>query len=135
MADTAAVTLLRPVRVLVAGDDSRVVGHLRDDLLRLGFHAVSTTRPSRVADLAADERVNVVILETSGGLSAAAAVAAALEALPHRVRVLLAGGRGRAAARLGYDLVDPTGPSEDLAAAVHRAYSGGPARSERSSGA
>jgi len=129
----AGVTLLRPVRVLVAGGDSEVVGHLRDDLLRLGFHTMSTTRQSRVADLAAVERVNVVILEVSGGLSLAAATASALEALPQRVRVLLAGARGRAAAKLGYDVIDPHGPAEELAAAVHRAYRSGPLRAERSS--
>jgi hypothetical protein len=121
------------VRVLVAGDDSEVVGHLRDELLRLGFHAISTTRRSRIADLAAHERVNVVIIETSGGLSASASTASALEALPQRVRVLLAGPRRRAALKLGYDLVDPSGPSEELAAAVHRVFRGGPEPVERSS--
>jgi hypothetical protein len=135
VADVAAITLLRPVRVLVAGDDDMVIGRLRDDLLKLGFHAMSTTRPSRAAELAAIERVNVVILDTSGGLGAAASTASALEALPQRVRVLLAGPRGRAVNKLGYDLVDPKGPLEDLAAAVHRAYRGGPLPAERSSGA
>jgi hypothetical protein len=129
----ADVTLLRPVRVLVAGEDNEIVGHLRDDLLRMGFHAMSTTRLSRAAELAALERVNVAILDTSGGLAAAAAVASALDALPQRVRVLLAGTRGRGAAKLGYDLIDPVGPAEELAAAVHHAYRGGPDRAEQSS--
>jgi hypothetical protein len=134
VADTAAVTLLRPVRVLVAGDDSAIVGHLRDDLLKLGFQAMSTSSLSRAADLATVERVNIVILEVSGGLAAAATTASALEALPLRVRILLACRRGRAAAKLGYGLVDPHGSLEDLAAAVHRAYRGGPLTAERSSG-
>ena len=133
MPDSAAVTLLRPVRVLVAGADSEVVGHLRDELLRMGFHTMSTTRESRIADLAALERVNVVILEISGGLAAAASTAATLEALPQRVRVLLAGPRGRAAARLGYDMVDVPSSAEELAAAVHDAYRGGPLPAEQSS--
>jgi hypothetical protein len=133
VADTAAVTLLRPVRVLVAGDDSAVVGHLRDDLLKLGFQAMSTSSLSRAADLATVERVNIVILEVSGGLAAAATTASALEALPLRVRILLACPRGRAAAKLGYGLVDPHGSLEDLASAVHRAYRGGPLTAERSS--
>jgi hypothetical protein len=133
VAETAAVTLLRPVRVLVAGDDGAVVGQLRDDLLKLGFSAMSTTRMSRVAELAGLERVNVVILETSGGVAAAAATASAVEALPQRVRVILAGVRGRAVAKLGYDTVDPNTSVEELASAVHHAYSGGTVRAERSS--
>jgi DNA-binding response OmpR family regulator len=131
MAETAAVTLLRPVRVLVAGDDTEIVAHLRDELLRTGFHAMSTGRLSRVTELAAVERVNVVILEVSGGLSAAASTAAAVEALPQPIRVLLAGARIRGGVRLGYDTVDPHGSSEELVAAVHRAYRGGPLRAER----
>jgi hypothetical protein len=133
VADTAAVTLLRPVRVLVAGENSEIVGHLRDDLLKLGFHAMSTTRQERVTDLAAVERVNVVILETSGGLAAAGATASAIEALPQRVRILIAGPRGHAIAKLGYETLDLSGSIEELAAAVHRAYRGGPLRAERSS--
>jgi hypothetical protein len=121
------------VRVLVAGADAAVVGHLREELLRMGFHTMSTTRRSRVADLAAVERVNVVILELSGGIGAAIAAASAIEALPHRVRILLAGSRDRAARKLGYEVVDPAGPSEELAAAVHHAYRGGPLRARHSS--
>jgi hypothetical protein len=131
--DATAVTLLRPVRVLVAGDNTEIVGHLRDDLLKMGFHAMSTSRQSRVANLAAVERVNVVILETSGGLTAAASTASALDSLPQRVRVLLAGLLGGAAAELGYEMIDPEGSAEELAAAVHRAYRGGPVRARRSS--
>jgi hypothetical protein len=134
MADgLAAVRLLRPVRVLVAGDDDRIVNALCDDLLRLGFQAMSTTRHQRVAQLAAIERVNVVILETSGGLAAAAAMAGSLDQLPHRVRVVFACDHGSSAAGLGYDVVDPGASSEKLAAAVHRAYRGGPARAHRAS--
>jgi hypothetical protein len=133
VADPAAVTLLRPVRVLVAGDDDRIVDHLRNELLTLGFHTMSTTRHSGITDLAAIERVNIVILETSAGLAATASIASALEGLPQRVRVLLAGPRNRAAANLGYDIVDPNGSVEDLAAAVHRAYRHGSAGARHSS--
>ena len=129
----ATVRLLRPVRVLVAGDDDLVVNALCDDLLRLGFQAMSTTRHQRVAQLAAIERVNVVILETSGGLATAAAMAAALDELPHRVRVLFACAHDGSAAQLGYDVVDPGASSEELAVAVHRAYRGGPATTHRAS--
>jgi hypothetical protein len=134
MVDGAApVRLLRPVRVLVAGDDDMVVTALCDQLLRLGFQAMSTTRHQRVAKLAAIERVNVVILETSGGLTAAAAMAGALDELPHRIRVLLACSPDSSAAQLGYDVVDPDAPVGELAAAVHRAYRGGPMRAPRAS--
>jgi hypothetical protein len=129
----AEVRLLRPVRVLVAGDDNLVVNGLCEDLMRLGFDAMSTTRRHRVARLAAIERVNVVILETSGGLRAAAALAGALDELPHRVRVLLASSDSRSAARLGYDVVDPRAPIQELARAVHRAYRGGPLAAPRAS--
>ena len=128
----ASVQLLRPVRVLIAGDDSALVTRLRDDLVRLGFHAMATTRTDGVAELAAVERANVVILEFSGGLAAAAATAHAIEALPQRVQVALAGRRGKAARRLGYEVIDPSGPAEELAAAVHRVYRGGPAVTGRS---
>jgi hypothetical protein len=132
VAEAATVTQLRPVRVLVAGADGAVVGHMREELLRMGFHTMSTTRTSSVADLAAVERVNVVILELSGGIGAAIAAASAIEALPHRVRILLAGPQDRAARKLGYEVIDPSGAAEELAAAVHHAYRGGPLRSERS---
>jgi hypothetical protein len=124
MAELAQVTLLRPVRVLVAGEDSEIVGHLRDELLRLGFQATSTTHPSRATELAVSERVNVAILDTSGGLAATASIASALEALPQRVRVVLAGRRGMRRSNLGYDVVDPAVTGEDLSIAVHRAYRG-----------
>ncbi|HET8586742.1 MAG TPA: hypothetical protein VFM74_02595, partial [Candidatus Limnocylindria bacterium] len=103
----AAVRLLRPVRVLVAGHDAFLVDGLCHDLLRLGFQAMATTRAERVAKLAAIERVNVVIIEPSGGLAAAASLAGALDELPHRVRVLFACEPGSSAERLGYDTVDP----------------------------
>ena len=119
--------------MLIAGEDGFLVEALCDQLLRLGFQAMSTTRHHRVAKLAAVERVNVVILETSGGLTAAAAMAGALDALPHRVRVLLACPHDSSAARLGYDVVDPHSSSEELAAAIHRAYRGGPVREPRAS--
>jgi hypothetical protein len=131
--DGATVRLLRPVRVLVAGNDGFLVDGLCHDLLRLGFQAMATTRPERVAKLAAIERVNVVIIETSGGLAAAASLAGALDELPHRVRVLFACEPGGSAARLGYEIIDPEAPAEQLAAAVHRAYRGGPVRAARES--
>ena len=134
MADgSATVRLLRPVRVLVVGTDGFLVDGLCQELLRLGFQAMATTRPGRVAKLAAIERVNVVIIETSGGVAAAASLAGALDELPHRVRVLLACEPGSSAERLGYDAVDSEAPPEELAAAVHRAYRGGPARAPRAS--
>jgi hypothetical protein len=46
---------------------------------------------------------------------------------------LLAGTSDHRAASLGYDNVDPHAPSEELAAAVHRAYRGGPVRAPRAS--
>jgi len=113
----ADVRLLRPVRVLVAGDDSLLVSGMCEDLMRLGFDAMSTTRRGRVAKLAAIERVNVVILETSGGLRSTAALAGALDELPHRVRILLASPDG-AAEQLGYDVIDPDAPLQELAAAM-----------------
>ena len=133
MADAlASVQLLRPVRVLIAGDDDDAVAHLRDELVRLGFHTLSTTRVDRVPELAAMERVNVVILEFSGGIAAAAALASSIEALPQRVEVVLAGRRGKAARRLGYEVIDPGGAPEEFAAAIHRVYRGGPAAAGRS---
>ena len=127
----ASVQLLRPVRVLIAGDDAEVVAGLRDDLVRLGFHALSTTRADAVPELAAVERINVVILEFSGGLAAAAAVASSLDGLAQRVQVVLAGRRGKAARRLGYEVIDPGDTAEELARAIHRAYRGGPTVSGR----
>jgi hypothetical protein len=129
----AIVRLLRPVRVLVAGTDGFVVDGLRHDLVRLGFQAMATTRPERVAKLAAIERVNVVIIETSGGLAAAASLAGTLDELPHRVRVLFACEPGSSAERLGYDVIDPEASPAQLAAAVHRAFRGGPVRAPRAS--
>jgi hypothetical protein len=100
--------------------------------VRLGFDAMSTTRADRVREVAAIERVNVVILEFSGGLAAAAAIASSLDGLPHRVEVVLAGRHGKAARRLGYEVIDPGGSADELAGAVYRAYRGGPGAAGRS---
>ena len=132
----AVVRLLRPIRVLVAGHDGFVVDGLCHDLLRLGFQTMATTRPDRVAKLAAIERVNVVVIETSGGVAAAARTASALDELPHRVRLVLVSAAGSGAGQLGYDVIDVEAPAEDLAEAVTRAYhrgeaSGAPRASRR----
>jgi hypothetical protein len=127
-----SVQLLRPVRVLIAGHDDAVVAHLRDELVRLGFDAMTTTRSDGVAELASAQRANVVILEFSKGLAAAAATASSLEALPQRVEIVLAGRHGKAARRLGYDVIDPSGSAEELGGAVDRAYRGSPAAAGRS---
>ena len=128
MAEIADVRLLRPVRVLVCGTDETFVSRASGDLLRLGFDVVAATGPAQVVDLAVAERANVVVLDASGGLRAAAALAGALEALPQRIRVLLASPRKLSAAKLGYDVIPVGSSPEELAAAVHRAYRDGPSR-------
>jgi len=133
VADKATVRQLRPVRVLVASSDPAFVGRTTGALAAVGFHVMSTTAATRVPELAAVQRVNVVVLDASGGVAAAAALASTLDALPQRVRVLLAAGRGRSAARLGYENVNASASAEELAAAVHRAYRGGPRRNGRPS--
>ena len=132
MADIASVHQLRPVRVLVAGGDPAFVRRATDQLSVLGFDVMSTTMASRAVELAGLQRVNVVLLDTTSGVTAAAAIASALEALPQRVEVLLAGNGGHATVRLGFHVVKATASGEELAAAVHRAYRGGPSRSRRS---
>jgi hypothetical protein len=123
-----AIRLLRPVRVLVAGEDEVFVTRAREDLHRMGFEALSTVRMERAAEVAAAERVNVVVLDVSGGLTAAAASAAALDALAQRVRVVLVGSGRLAVSGLGYEVVNPAAPAGELAAAVHRAFRGSPVR-------
>jgi hypothetical protein len=132
MADVASVHQLRPVRVLVSGSDAGFVARAAGELHALGFHVVTNTSAEHTAELASTQRVNVVVLDASSGVAAAAALAAALDALPQRVRVLLAGRGGRGARRLGYEVVEPDVSGEELAAAVHRAYRGGPVRARRS---
>jgi len=132
VADVATIHQLRPVRVLVAGGDPLFVHRATRELTGLGFDVMSTTMTERTTEIAAMQRANVVLLDASSGVTAAAALAAALDALPHGVRVLLAGDGGRGARRLGYEVVGPDATGEELAAAVHRAYRGGPARARRS---
>jgi hypothetical protein len=125
---TGRVRLLHPIRVLVCGEDERFVARAADDLHRLGFDVVAATGPVSITDLATAERANVVLLDAYDGLTAAAAKAAALEALPRAVQVLLATGKKSSATRLGFDVVNPRASAEELAAAVHRVFRGGPAR-------
>jgi hypothetical protein len=128
MADVATVHQLRPVRVLVAGNDPAFVARATEELLALGFAVISTTTAQQTAELAALHSVNVVLLDVSGGVAAAAATASVVDALPQRVHVLLAGKRSNGTRRLGYEVVRPDAPGEELAAAVHRAYRDGPHR-------
>jgi hypothetical protein len=132
VADVASVRQLRPVRVLVAGGDPAFVRRATDELAALGFEVMSTTTTSRAAELAALQRVNVVLLDASGGVTAAAATASAVDALPQRVQVLLAANGRNATRRLGYDVVKATASAAELAAAVHRAYRGDALRPRRS---
>jgi DNA-binding NarL/FixJ family response regulator len=132
VADVASIHQLRPVRVLVSGADPAFLARTTDELTKLGFDVMSTTSAELTAEYAATQRVNVVLLDASSGVAAAAALASALDALPHRVRVLVAGRSGRGARRLGYEVIAPNASGEELAAAVHRAYRGGPARARRS---
>jgi hypothetical protein len=125
---TARVRLLHPVRVLVCGEDERFVARASADLHRLGFDVVAATGPVNITELATSERANVVLLDAYDGLTAAAAKAASLEALPRAVQVLLATGKKSSATRLGFDVVDPRASAEELAAAVHRVFREGPAR-------
>jgi DNA-binding NarL/FixJ family response regulator len=128
VAEVATIHQLHPVRVLVAGDDPLFVSRVAAELITLGFNVMSTTAPGRAAELAALQRVNVVLLDVSGGLATAVSTASALDALPHRVQVVLFGRHGRAATKLGYELVDPGASGAELAAVVQRAYRGGPSR-------
>jgi hypothetical protein len=127
----ASIHQLRPVRVLVAGVDAEFVQRATMELEALGFDVISTTAAELTVELASLQRVNVVLLDASRGVAAAAATASALDALPQRVRVLLAGSV-RGARRLGYEVVGADASGEELAAAVHRAYHGGTSRSRRS---
>ena len=132
MADTATVHQLRPVRVLVAGDDPVFVARATTELSALGFEVMSTASRGRIAEIAELQRVNVVLLDVAGGVAAAAATASALDALPHRVQVLLAGRRSPGTRRLGYEVVQPDASGQELATAVHRAYRDGLSRPRRS---
>jgi hypothetical protein len=128
--EAATIHQLHRVRVLVAGEDPVFVARAAGELTALGFDVMSTTAPGRTAELAALQRVNVVLLDASSGLAAAVATASALDGLPHRVQIVLSGRPGRATSKLGYDVVDPSANGEDLAAAVHRAYRRAPLRTE-----
>ena len=132
MADVASVHQLRPVRVLVAGADPVFVSRATDELLLLGFDVMSTTTASVAVELASRQRVNVVVLDATSGIAAAAATASALEALPQRVKILLAGNGGDTTRRLGYEVVKATASGEEIAAAVDRVYHGARSRSRRS---
>ena len=132
MADLASVHQLRPVRVLVVGGDPAFVRRATDALSLLGFDVMSTASLSRAAELAALQRANVVLLDATSGVAAAASAASAIDGLPHPVEVVLAGNGSHATRRLGYEVVKATASGEELAAAVHRAFSGGPPSSRRS---
>jgi CheY-like chemotaxis protein len=129
---TERVRLLHPVRVLICGEDERFVARASADLHRLGFDVVAAPGPVGITALATSERADVVLLDAYDGLTAAAGKAAALEALPRPVEVLLATGKKSSAVRLGFDVVDPRASADELSAAVHRALRGGPARAATS---
>src|SRR6476620_11157630 len=75
VAETASVHQLRPVRVLVAGADPEFVERATFELAAFGFDVMSTTAVESTVELALLQRVNVVLLDASRGVAAAAATA------------------------------------------------------------
>jgi DNA-binding NtrC family response regulator len=82
------VRALHQIRVLLVGRDPhfvKVVGFL---FSREGFAVATTRKPGQALELVARHRANVVILDASDSLAAAARLAAAIEALHPSVDVV-----------------------------------------------
>ena len=87
--DGASIVRLRPIRVLLTGRDRRFLRTAEVLLRRHRCEVSSTDRPSELLDRVARHRPNVVVVDGSDSLAAAARAVAALEALPSPVSAVV----------------------------------------------
>ncbi len=81
---------IRPIHVVIAGEDKRYRGIASFLLARRGFNVCSTATPSELLELLERGVIDVVVLDATGSSVAAAETAAALTTLHPDVRVIVA---------------------------------------------
>jgi DNA-binding NtrC family response regulator len=84
-----SIVRLRPIRVLLIGRDRRFLRTAEVLLRRHRCEVTSTDRPSELLDRVALQRPNIVVVDASDSLVAAARAVAALEALPSPVSAVV----------------------------------------------
>jgi PleD family two-component response regulator len=119
--NAAAVLRLHRIKVLLAGRDKTYLSLTRLLLTRRGFVVTSASTPSKLLGAVERQRPDVVILDGTGSLSDAARLAAAVEALQPRSRVVVVGDQHQPRLR-HLRLLAKWSPLERLVEEIERAY-------------
>lgn len=121
----ATVTQLRPIRVLLVGQDRRFTRAARMLLARRGCEVSSIERPSELLETVEDRRSDVVVLDGSNSISATAKAVAALEALPVPVSSMIVYEGGGEDPLRQLRLLPKWGAFDEIASEVERLYGDG----------
>ena len=117
------VRALHRIRVALVGRDPHFVKVAGFLLERHGFVLASTRRPGDVLELVERHRANVVVLDASDSLEAAARAAAAVDALPAGVAVIVVADRVERVPASSLEVL-PKWDVARLAGEIERAYNG-----------
>jgi DNA-binding NtrC family response regulator len=119
--DTARVLRLHRVKVLLAGRDKTYLSLIRFLLTRKGFVVTSVSTPRKLLKAVEREQPDVVVLDAAGSLTDAARVAAAVEALQPRTRVVVVADQRQAGVR-SFRLLPKWSPLDTVVDEIERAY-------------
>ena len=118
--EAGRVVRLQPLQILVVSRDHHFRSVTTMLLGHRGCSVTTTTSPSRVAELAVRDVVDVVVIDIGADFSAAEATAAAAEGLSRHIGVVVVCENPALAPR-GMRALDKWGPFEALFAAIERA--------------
>src|SRR5438477_11382087 len=96
---------IQPARVALSGHDKRFLKVASFLLARRGFDVSEAATAAKLMKLVETARFDVVVIDGSQSLSAAATTAAALSALHPRIRILLAVENGAPGWRAGHRMI------------------------------
>jgi uncharacterized membrane protein (UPF0127 family) len=114
----------RPIRVLLGTRDEQFLRLAEFLLTRNGFAVETTKKIPSAVDLVWQQRLDVVVLDASDSLSAAARTAAAIEALHPQVGVLIVCDDERPKPATGLPIMEKWEALETLSDDIRRSYAG-----------
>jgi CheY-like chemotaxis protein len=116
------VRRLRPVRVLLVGNDVRFLRVAAALLSFEGYSVQSCERPGDLLEVVHRLRTDVAVIDASRSVGQAARSAASLRALPEPVASVLVVDQERSSPAAGVPLTSKWGQFEELSAQIAEAY-------------